>query len=239
MHSVDLIIPARNEADNIPALFDALSRQAFRNVIVADNASTDRTRELAAQRGAVVVSEPTPGYGAACLAALRRIAEDGQGPPEAVAFLDADLSDDPARLPPLIERVTRGEADLAVGARTRLAEPGALEPHQRFGNALACRLIAWFTGHRFSDLGPLRVIRWHALERLDMQDRTWGWIVEMNFKAVTRGLAIAEIDVPYRKRHAGASKISGSIKGSCKAGIKIIATILQLHRSERSRRLPP
>ena len=240
MAAVDLIVPARNEAENLPALFDALPPNAFRRIVVCDNASTDATAETARRAGARVVHEPTPGYGGACLAAMRLLERDvdapPDAPPEAVAFLDADLSDDPAELPRLIAAVIDGEADLAVGSRVRLAEPGALEPHQRFGNALACRLMALATGRRFADLGPMRVIRWDALARLDMRDRTWGWIVEMNFKAATRGLRVVELDVPYRRRRAGRSKISGSLRGSWKAGTKIITTLFALWRSERRRR---
>lgn len=255
MTRTDLIVPARNEAENLPALFDALPWSRLRRVILSDNGSTDETAAIARARGAEVVHEPRPGYGAACLAAIARIAGEAQAdrgesasavvrrseqasnhgspPPDAVAFLDADLSDDPAELPRLIDAVGGGEADLAIGTRTRLAEPGALEFHQRFGNALACRLIALSCGQRFRDLGPMRVIRWEALRRLDMQDRTWGWMVEMNYKAATRGLKAVEIDVPYRKRHAGRSKISGSLVGSWKAGRKILTTIRELHRTER------
>lgn len=257
MARVDLIVPARNEAENLPALFDALPWERLRRVVVADNGSTDDTAVIARQRGAVVVHEPSPGYGAACLAALGWIAgerrdessdasaasesgnlETGKRDstwPDAVAFLDADLSDDPTELPRLIDAVVRGGADLAIGTRTARAERGALEPHQRFGNALACRLIAWSCGRRFKDLGPMRVIRWEALRGLEMRDRTWGWMVEMNYKAASRGLEVVEIDVPYRKRHAGRSKISGSLAGSWKAGRKILMTIYDLHRRERRR----
>ena len=232
---VDLIIPARNEQTNIGPLFDALPRTYFRHVIVANNGSTDRTAQLAAARGAVVVSEPTPGYGGACLAALAWI--EGLGdPPEQVAFLDGDLSDDPARLPQLGAAIEADEADLVIGSRTRLAEPGALSAAQRFGNRLACALIRLLTGRRYTDLGPMRVVRYESLKRLNMTDRTWGWTVEMQYKAAILPLRTAEIDVPYRRRRSGRSKISGSIIGSIRAGRSIIVTILSLWwRQKKSR----
>lgn len=231
--SLDLIIPARNEAENLPALLAALPRGDLRRVVLADNGSTDATPDLARAGGLEVVAESRRGYGAACLAGLRDLAAD---PPAAVAFLDADLADDPARLATLAAPVLAGEADLVIGSRRRLAEPGALDPHQRFGNALACFLMRLVTGRRYRDLGPMRVIAWPALQQLDMRDTTWGWTVEMQFKAATRGLRVVEIDVPYRKRHAGTSKISGSLIGSARAGYKILATIAALWWSERGAR---
>lgn len=226
---VDLIIPARDEEANIPALLAALPWRELRRVYLIDNGSRDRTAELAAAGGATVIGEAERGYGAACLAGLRAITDAGD-PPAAVAFLDADLADDPAMLPRLIDAVASGGADLALGSRAALAEPGALEPRQRFGNALACGLMRLATGRRYRDLGPMRVIRRDALRRLDMRDRTWGWTVEMQFKAARLGLRVVEIDVPYRRRHAGTSKISGSIVGSARAGYKILTTIAKLWR---------
>ncbi len=234
---IDLVIPARNEAENIQALFEALPAGVFRSVVLVDNGSTDRTAELAHAQGAVVVRETQRGYGAACLAGLNWVRTGQPSPPEVVAFLDADLADDPTRLPTLCERITRDGADLVIGTRANLAEPGALDPHQRFGNWLACRLIGLATGRRFRDLGPMRVVRWRALERLRMRDRTWGWTVEMQFKAARLGLRVVEVDVPYRKRRAGQSKISGSLVGSVRAGVKIIAIIAQLYWADRRGRL--
>lgn len=225
---VDLIIPVLNEEPNMAALLMALPREHVRRVVVVDNGSTDRTAELA-RRGApgldvVVVSEDQRGYGAACLAGLGWIKQQGD-PPDAVAFLDADLSDDPGQLPRLAEPIARGEADLVIGSRPRLAEPGALESHQRFGNALACWLIRLVTGRRYGDLGPMRVIGWSSLVSLGMADRSWGWTVEMQFKAACQGLRTLELDVPYRRRRAGRSKISGSLVGTVRAGCKIVGTI--------------
>lgn len=224
--AVDLVIPARNEQENMAALLDALPREVFRHVVVVDNGSTDRTASLAEQGGVVVVREPRRGYGAACLAGIAWITGQPE-PPTAVAFLDADLADDPACLPELIAALDQG-ADMVVGCRDALAEPGALDPHQRFGNRLACGLIGCATGRRFRDLGPMRVVRWSSLQRLTMRDQTWGWMVEMAFKAARMGMDVIEVDVPYRKRRAGTSKISGSMIGSTRAGFKILATIAML-----------
>jgi glycosyltransferase involved in cell wall biosynthesis len=149
-------------------------------------------------------------------------------PPDIVVFLDADLADDPAQVPRLVQPILNGESDFVLGQRRALAEPGALDPHQRLGNAMACTVLRCTTGFRYRDLGPLRAIRWRSLEQLAMVDQTWGWTLEMQYKAVKQGLRISQIDVPYRKRHRGKSKISGSIKGSFKAGVVIFSTLAKL-----------
>lgn len=223
---IDLVIPARNEAEAFPALAEALrplrTSLPLRRIVIGDNGSTDGTAALARQAGYELAYEPQPGYGGACLAALRLLADD---PPDVVVFLDADLADDPGELPRLVGPIVTGAADLVLGQRQALAEPGALDPHQRFGNWLACRLLRGITGQRFRDLGPMRAIRWRSLETMQMADRTWGWTIEMQYKAVRQGLRIVEVDVPYRRRRAGVSKISGSLTGSVRAGVKIIATL--------------
>ncbi|QDU71250.1 glycosyltransferase family 2 protein [Mucisphaera calidilacus] len=233
---IDLVIPARNEADNIDALFDALPAGLFRCVVVCDNGSTDATASLAESRGAVVVREDRMGYGRACLAGLAWIqhqAETGDVLPDAVAFVDADLSDDPGQMGRLIDPLESDQADLVLGARAALADPGALDPHQRFGNWLACTLTRLASGRAYRDLGPMRVIRWSSLEQLEMGDETWGWTIEMQYKAVTRGVRTLEIDVPYRKRRAGRSKITGSLWMSARVGIRIVSMIGWLWWSER------
>ncbi len=224
---VDLVIPAKDEQETLAALLGALPWANIRHVVVADNGSTDQTAKLASAGGAVVVHEPHPGYGAACGAGLAWIAQQDMVP-DIVAFIDADLSDDPWQLPRLCDPITEGRADLVIGSRRRLAQPGALTLTQRMGNALACEMIRVATGHRYTDLGPMRAVRWSSLVALAMSDRTWGWTVEMQYKAVTHGLRITELDVPYRPRRGGKSKISRSLIGSAGAGWKITTTIAQL-----------
>ena len=233
----DMVIPALDEVANIDALFDRLEPfrgTRLRHVVLADNGSSDGTPEAAAARGAVVVSEPRRGYGSACLKALAWIEQQPQAP-DAVVFLDADLSDDPASLPVVLEPLESDRADLVIGSRVRRAEPGSLNLVQRFGNRLACGLMALLAGRRYSDLGPFRAVRWTALQRLAMADRTWGWTVEMQMKAALLGVPSIEVDVPYRKRPGGRSKISGTLRGVVAAGTKIIVTIVVLWwRGKRS-----
>jgi len=193
-----------------------------RRVVVCDNGSSDGTAEVARSRGAVVVRESRRGYGAACLRALDALRAD---PPDAVLFLDADGSDDPAEAEALLAPLVSGRADLVIGSRTLgRREPGALTLQARFGNALATRLMEWIYGVRWTDLGPFRAVRWEALERLGMRDRDFGWTVEMQVKAARAGLRGVEVPVRYRRR-IGRSKISGTVTGAVRAGAKILATI--------------
>jgi glycosyltransferase involved in cell wall biosynthesis len=224
----DLIIPALNERASIDALFDALDGQGLlRHIVLADNGSTDGTPDAAEQRGAIVVHEPQRGYGAACLKAIDWI-EAQDEPPDVIAFLDADLADDPAALPELLAPIEQGRAEIVIGSRVRRAEPGALNFTQRFGNRLACTLMAALGGRNYRDLGPFRALAWPTLMRLDMADRTWGWTVEMQMKAALLGIPVLEVDVPYRRRRHGRSKISGTLRGVIAAGTKIILTIFAL-----------
>ncbi len=229
--TIDIITPAFNEQENIVALLDAIPQTAVRQVIVVDNGSTDDTAKRAREHGAVVINEPRRGYGSACLAGLAHVRND---PPTVIAFIDADLADDPARLVDVCRPVAAGEADMVIGSRGKLAEPGSLTSTQRFGNWLACALIRLFTGHRYHDLGPMRAVRWDALESLAMRDTTWGWTVEMQYKAAAMHMRTIDIHVPYRRRRAGQSKISGTIIGSAKAGWKILYTIMKLRITWKS-----
>lgn len=213
---VAVVIPALNEAGTIERVIRALP--AVHAVIVADNGSTDATAARAQAAGATVVAVPRRGYGSAC---REGIAAGIAGGADVIVILDADLADDPSELPRLLAPIRAGAADLVLSERTRLAQPGALLPHQRFGNGLATILIGWSTGARFRDMGPFRAIRVDALQRLDMQDSTWGWNVEMALKAVRHGLVWVEVPMSYRVRE-GVSKISGTVRGSVRAGGRIL-----------------
>jgi glycosyltransferase involved in cell wall biosynthesis len=213
------VIPALNEEAALPLVLRDIPRDAVRRVVVADNGSTDATAEVALRHGAEVVQELERGYGAACLKALDHLADDA---PDIVVFIDGDYSDHPEELPALVTPILRGEADLTVGSRaTGRRERGALNLQQRVGNTIACGALRALYGARYTDLGPFRAIRWSALRALQMEDRNYGWTVEMQIKAARRHLRYCEVPVSYRRR-VGVSKVSGTVRGSVGAGAKIL-----------------
>ncbi|HVS33909.1 MAG TPA: glycosyltransferase family 2 protein [Thermoanaerobaculia bacterium] len=218
MH-VTVIIPALDEELSIGAVLDSLKGSLVRSVIVADNGSSDRTAQIAAARGALVVREPERGYGAACAAAVKHLPAETS----IVVFMDADGADDPADLARLIEPVEAGEKDLVIGARRHI-DAGALTPQQRIGNRIATTLIRLLYGFRYTDLGPFRAVRRSTLDRMNMRDRRYGWTVEMQIRALQIGARAGEVDVHYRRR-AGRSKISGTVSGVLKAGFWILYTV--------------
>ena len=220
---VDVVIPAFNEERVVGDVVSSIPRPPVELVVVADNNSRDRTAAVAAAAGAIVVPAPRQGYGSACLAGLAWLRANQ--PPDVVAFLDADGSDFAEELPLLLQPIAGGRADLVVGSRTLgRREPGALLPQARAGNLVACALIALLYGHRYTDLGPFRAVRWQALERLAMRDPDFGWTAEMQVKALRHGLRVAEVPVSYRRR-VGVSKITGTLWGTLRAGHKILWTV--------------
>lgn len=224
------MIPALDEERSLPGVLAGLPRPPVRRIVVADNGSTDGTARVAREGGAEVVEAPRRGYGSACLAGLDHLRRTG--PPEVVVFVDADWSDHPEELPSLIAPILAGEADLVIGSRILgRREPGALLPQARAGNLVACAMIRLLYGHRFTDLGPFRAIRWEALERLKMSDPDFGWTAEMQVKALRHGLRCAEVPVSYRRR-VGVSKITGTVSGTLRAGYKILWTVLRYSRGK-------
>jgi len=219
--SVAVIIPVFNERESLPLVVADIPQDVVREIVVVDNGSTDDTRLVASALPVRLVREERRGYGSACLAGISAL--EGS-PPEILVFLDGDYSDHPEELPRLTEAIAAG-ADLAIGSRMLgRREPGALLPQARLGNALACFLIRVLYGHRYTDLGPFRAIRWEALRSLGMEDRDFGWTVEMQVKALKKGLLVVEVPVSYRRR-VGVSKITGTFAGTLAAGRKILWTI--------------
>jgi len=220
-----LIIPALDEEPVIGLTLSRVPKDLFRTIIVADNGSTDRTAVVARSHGAIVVHAPERGYGNACLRAIGALPEEI----DVLVFMQADLSEDPEEARLLLAPITGGRADLVIGSRALgHAEPGALLPHQIFGNWLAASIVSWLYGFRYTDLGPFRAIRRDALTRLDLRETSYGWTIEMQVRAIEERLRIVEMPVSYKRRAAGENKVSGNALASVQAGIVIISTIVRL-----------
>jgi hypothetical protein len=220
--SVGLIIPARNEVLSLPVVLNGIPPE-IDLVVVVDNGSSDDTAAVARLHGVQVVAEPHPGYGRACLAGLAAL----QGsPPDLVVFVDADGSDDLSCIPAFLLTLAQDQADLVLSWRQPV-ESGALSPQQRWGNLLVTRLIRSIWRHQYHDLGPMRSLTWQALKSLDMEDRDFGWTVEMQIRALKRGLRVIELPVPYRARRLGRSKISRTVSGTFRAGAKMLRVVLR------------
>ncbi|UTW55914.1 glycosyltransferase family 2 protein [Kordiimonas sp. SCSIO 12610] len=216
---ISVLIPALNEAETIPLLLEAIPEYVD-HILVVDNGSSDDTAILAEAGGAAVVSESTMGYGQACLTGIKALPRT-----DIIVFLDADFCEDPSMIKTLCEPIIHSKADMALGSRMHKAARHALTFPQRFGNAFACMLMNLFWGSNYTDLGPFRAITPKALNSLNMQDPDFGWTVEMQISAAKLGLDILEINVPYRDRLFGKSKISGTISGVFNAGSKILYVI--------------
>ncbi len=234
---VVVIIPALNEQRSLPLVLGDLPRVGL--IILVDNGSTDSTGEVARQLGAHVIAEPQRGYGAACLRGLdelQALIASRAIAPRVVVFLDADYSDHPDLLPGLVAPILAGNADFVLGSRLLgKRERGAMPPQSLYGNRLACCLMWMIWGTNYTDLGPFRAISYESLHDLAMEDRNFGWTVEMQIKAAVAKLRTVEIPVPYRRR-VGVSKISGTLLGTCRAGYKILFTIAKYAWKTRTRR---
>lgn len=221
-----VIIPAYNEEQSIGKVIEAIPNEWVEEVIVVNNGSTDKTVEVATKAGATVIDQPIPGYGIACLTGISRIISL-DFVPDIVVFLDGDYSDYPEELPDIVAPILNDNMDMVIGSRALGdREPGSMTIPQVFGNWLATNMIRVFYGVRFTDLGPFRAIKYETLLGLKMQDKTFGWTVEMQVKAAKQKLKCTEVSVNY-KRRIGVSKVSGTIKGTIMAGYKIIWTIFK------------
>jgi glycosyltransferase involved in cell wall biosynthesis len=221
---VSVVIPTHNEAQSIARVLADLPADTVTEVLVVDSNSTDGTPEIASKMGARVLHEPRRGYGRACLTGLA-----GARSPDVVVFLDGDYSDRPAELPILLAPLTEERADIVLGSRLgKQSIHGALPGHQVFGNRLAAFLIRLLYGLKISDLGPFRAGRADVLRRLDLQENTYGWAVEMILKGVLGGFRIVEVPVSYHPR-IGKSKISGTLKGTVGAGWFILSLIVRYY----------
>jgi glycosyltransferase involved in cell wall biosynthesis len=223
---IKVIIPAFNEENGVGQVIQEIPKELVHEVIVVNNASTDETERVAAEAGATVLKEPVPGYGRACLKGIEYL-KKSDPPPDIVVFLDADHSDFPEEMKELIKPIIEQNADLVIGSRALGSkQKGSMTPQQIFGNWLATRLLKLFYQVEFTDLGPFRAIKFASLLALDMQDKTYGWTVEMQLKAARKKMICVEVPVGYRVR-IGFSKISGTLKGTILAGYKIITTIFR------------
>jgi glycosyltransferase involved in cell wall biosynthesis len=223
---IDVIIPALNEENAIGLVVDAIPTPYIRNIIVVDNGSVDNTIDVAKNSGAVVLREPEKGYGAACLKGMDFI-EMSKPIPDIVVFMDGDFSDHADEIKLLVDPIISGKNDFVVGSRILgNREQGSVTPQQIAGNKIASLLLKFLYDIHCTDLGPFRAIRYSSLMALKMEDRNFGWTVEMQLKAAKNNLNVSETPVSYRRR-IGYSKVSGTLKGSIMAAYKIIITIFK------------
>ena len=225
MSLIKVIIPAYNEADSIAHVINDIPKTVDEIIVVSNN-STDDTELNAKNAGATVLREPKKGYGYACLKGMEHVAKQSSKP-DIIVFLDGDYSDYPEELTKIVEPILKKDIDFVIGARVKsLREKGSMTLPQIFGNWLATTLMKLFFGAKFTDLGPFRAIKYNKLLALNMEDKTYGWTVEMQLKALRHKLSYVEIPVNYRNR-IGVSKVSGTVKGAIFAGIKILGWIFK------------
>jgi len=221
---IAVMMPALNEEDALPAILAAIS-PTVDHVVVADNASTDGTADVARAAGATVVYEAERGYGAACLAGIHYLAQLDT-PPEVLVFIDADGSDDPADIERVVAPLLADRADMVLGVRRGVeGDVGTILPHARIGNRLVLALVRLLFRRTFADLPPFRAMRFDRLLELEMDDRNWGWTLQMQIRAARQNLRIVEMDVSHRRRTEGRSKISGSLSMSVRVGAKMFYTL--------------
>ena len=224
---IKVIIPAYNEESSITKVIKDIPTLVD-EIIVVNNNSTDQTEQNAAEAGATVLTEPRKGYGYACLKGMDYIANlKAPQHPDIIVFLDGDYSDYPEQLTQLVAPIINDKIDFVIGSRVKkYRELGSMTPQQVFGNWLATFLMRLFFNAKYTDLGPFRAIKYKKLVQLKMEDKTYGWTVEMQLKAIKKGYSYTEIPMKYRNR-IGVSKVSGTLKGTIFAGMKILGWIFK------------
>ncbi|PKD17570.1 glycosyl hydrolase [Salegentibacter salinarum] len=222
---IRVIIPAYNEEESIAKVITEIP-EIVQEIIVVSNNSTDATEENAKNAGATVLQEPRKGYGYACLKGMDYISYQSTKT-DIIVFLDGDYSDFPSELTKIVAPIIEKDKELVIGSRVKKwREKGSMTFPQIFGNWLATSLMKLFFNARFTDLGPFRAIKYNKLLELEMQDKTYGWTVEMQLKALKKGFSYTEVPVHYKNR-IGTSKVSGTVKGAIFAGIKILGWIFK------------
>lgn len=222
---IKVIIPAFNEEESIEKVISDIP-PLVDEIIVVSNNSTDQTESVAKNAGATVLIERNKGYGYACLKGMEYISGLTKKP-TIIVFLDGDYSDYPEKLTQIVAPIIEKDYDFVIGARVKeLREKGSMTIPQIFGNWLATTLMKLFFGAHFTDLGPFRAIKYEKLLALKMEDKTYGWTVEMQLKVLKQKMSYTEIAVPYRNR-IGVSKVSGTLKGAIFAGVKILSWIFK------------
>ena len=217
-----ILIPARDEAEALPRLFAALDDERISQVVVVDNGSRDATGDIARSAGALVVEEPRPGYGQACLAGIERLRLD---PPDALVFLDADDFAAARQLAVILQPLDDDEADLVIGER-QARGAGGVRWHARMGNRLVLEIMRRLYGAEVRDMGPFRAIRWNTLESLALDDTNYGWYVQMQVRALRAGTRVRGEPVRFERRTVGRSKVSGSLPASVRAGWVMLRTLV-------------
>jgi glycosyltransferase involved in cell wall biosynthesis len=222
---VAAIIPTLNEAATIADTIASLPSDTVDEIIVADSSSVDGTAAIARASGARVVQLDQRGYGRACAAG---VAAAGEGS-SILLFLDGDGADRADLAATLVAPIRAGTHDFVLGSRVRgEREPGSMSWHQVLAGRLAGWLISMLYGVRYTDMCAFRAISREALARLAMADTTYGWNIEMQMKAARAGLRILELPVPYRRRAGGTSKVAGTLRGSIRAGWRIVLTVVRV-----------
>ncbi len=230
MPGVCVVIPTLNEAEAIGGVIAEIPHDLAADIVVADSGSRDGTQVAARAAGARVLELNQRGYGLACARAA-----DSAGPDcDIVVFLDGDGADRADLMHRLVDPIRAGTHDFVIASRTRgVRDPGAMSAHQVLAGHAAGLGMRMLYGVRYSDMCAFRAIRRDALAALDMREMTYGWNIEMQMKAARAGLRILEIPVPYRCRAGGESKVAGSVRGTMRAGWRIVTTFARVAASPR------